>query len=582
MYTKLFALSRLDPATNLDRSIHFWQAIIPNMKVLFNLFASSWLFHAATAAMAPCLDEYATRLGITALPNSASNAYKNNFCQYTKLSTANGPIQIFGGSQLSSLQLYRARKILEFYLTDVPGSQYGSNKNAIRNKLGANNAKLDMPNGAHQQPGAGTALQGQELYWAEVPVEGDNWFMNNNMDHRDAALEEILHLVHDSGSSTMDRFSSENFFTHTRFPLGIGVDGPGGQSGGAPAFQAEIRAATNNAQPTWLNPPGKGIWGENERAWVRELAQENSLSQEYLAAVIDVYYGLWDEFGAGMWGIYKPSTRANLATKDPMGNAVVEKFFSPYITYMAMLSPQLSATFSMTYASNQAYTKKSRYYIHATLLGNKNSNLVGNDQDNCLGPNAGTNAIDGKSGTDVILFQGNCNEYSISCSSSTDCTITDGVNGRDGTTLTSNIESLAFRDGDYNTNTGTCTPSVSNASERCWQVISDIVPTPLSSPTAPVPSPTASAPTPTPPAPTTPAPTPTPPAPSPPTSDPLAIWECEIRVETCCCKCDQTMSGDKGCWRRKIKQLCDAPRQKSAFKSYFRKVWRRAVRMCEL
>ena len=35
-----------------------------------------------------------------------------------------------------------------------------------------------------------------------------------------------------------------------------------------------------------------GIGPENA-SWVAELTQENSLSQEYLAAVIDAYYGLW-------------------------------------------------------------------------------------------------------------------------------------------------------------------------------------------------------------------------------------------------------------------------------------------------
>ena len=31
------------------------------------------------------------------------------------------------------------------------------------------------------------------------PVEGDDWFVGCDYDHRDAAFEEILHLVHDNG-----------------------------------------------------------------------------------------------------------------------------------------------------------------------------------------------------------------------------------------------------------------------------------------------------------------------------------------------------------------------------------------------
>ena len=83
-----------------------------------------------------------------------------------------------------------------------------------------NGATLDMPNGAHGQPGAGQSLIGQELYAAEVPTEGGKWFMENDMEHRDAAFEEILHLVHDNG---------------------IGIDLPNYQTGAAPEFQALIR-----------------------------------------------------------------------------------------------------------------------------------------------------------------------------------------------------------------------------------------------------------------------------------------------------------------------------------------------------
>jgi len=136
----------------------------------------------ADCALSPCLDKYAGRLGVTALPSGATTQYKNNFCQYTCLPTSNGRIEIFGGSQLSSLQLYRARKILEFYLENVSCiGCYGANKQAVQDMMGKNKAKLDMPNGAHEQLGAGKSLQGQELFQMEIPVEGDSWFMNDNM-----------------------------------------------------------------------------------------------------------------------------------------------------------------------------------------------------------------------------------------------------------------------------------------------------------------------------------------------------------------------------------------------------------------
>jgi len=66
-----------------------------------------------------CLDGYASRLGVTALPSTASTAYKKHYCQYTKFDTPKGPIEIFGQNELSSIQLYRARKIVGFYLENV-------------------------------------------------------------------------------------------------------------------------------------------------------------------------------------------------------------------------------------------------------------------------------------------------------------------------------------------------------------------------------------------------------------------------------------------------------------------------------
>ena len=77
-----------------------------------------------------------------------------------------------------------------------------------------------------------------------------------------------------------------------------------------------------------------------------------SLTQEYLAAVIDVYYGLWGAWTdgpGGMWGLYAAKTRADLPSVDPTAAALVPTFFNSDLTYMAMLDPSLEGTFSMTF-----------------------------------------------------------------------------------------------------------------------------------------------------------------------------------------------------------------------------------------
>lgn len=396
-----------------------------------------------TEGTMPCLDDYATRLGVTELPPTASAAYKALYCQYTSVVAPNGkPIEIFGQSQLSSLQLYRARSILEFYLADKPGSVYGSDKIAVANAMANNGAKLDMPNGAHEQPGAGQSLQGQELFWSETPVEGSAFYFDDGGEHRDAAFEEILHMVHDNG---------------------IGIDVEGYKTGALPDYQAEIRAATTIAQPTWLEPAGTGLWGENSNDWILELQEEGSLTQEYLASVIDVYYDLWSYWTGvtgegGMWGIYVPKTRAEIQTVDPMGWALVQKFFHPYFTQMVMIDPTFEGTFSLSFNETLSYTWKSQHITHVTLLGTKNSNLEGNDRDNRLGPNAGNNTLDGVAGNDVAVFQGSCEEYMFSFTSSP-ATVKDTVDARDGTTYLRNIESVEFSNGVYPIDNVVCTLS---------------------------------------------------------------------------------------------------------------------------
>lgn len=141
--------------------------------------------------------------------------------------------------------------------------------------MGDNEATLLLRNGAHIE-GKDLSVSGQPLHHAEIQLEGHSWYINQNYEHRDASFEEILHLVHDTG---------------------IGVDGTidsgtDGQFRGAEQtiqFQNDIREAQANAQASSLWPL---INGQTENSQTEEWRKENSLSQEYLAAVIDVYYGL--------------------------------------------------------------------------------------------------------------------------------------------------------------------------------------------------------------------------------------------------------------------------------------------------
>ena len=358
--------------------------------------------------------DYDTSLGIEQAPASLGSVYVNNFDAYTKVIAPNGgAIHIVAQTQVTNEQIVRCRNILVYYLTDLPGSVYGADKSAVANKMADNNAVLTLKNG--RDDGANNVdAPGQSLFEEEIQLEGHTWYMNQDFNnHRDAAFEEILHFVHDNG---------------------IGVDGPNSLPGALPAFQAEIRAAQQNA----LN---NSLWGLGAAGWINELSNENSLSQEYLAAVIDVFYGLWgadnENTDTGMGGLYVAKTRSDISTEDPMGSALMEdKFFHSYLTYNARIDANLNGNFSLRFDNAKPYTHHSRYLKDITLLGNNDNSVTVNELDNDITGNAGNN---------TIIFSGASTEYAIDTNSERTI-VTDNIANRDGMNRLSMVEQLQFSD----------------------------------------------------------------------------------------------------------------------------------------
>ena len=259
----------------------------------------------------------------------------------------------------------------------------------------------------------GEKVSGQPLYQNEIQVEGHSWYMNQDYSHRDAAYEEILHFVHDNG---------------------IGVDGENSNPGAIPEYQKEIRAAQKNAL-------SKKLWGIGAPEWIKELTAENSLSQEYLAAVIDVYYGLWgankENNTNGMSGLYVAKVRSDVVVEDPMGAAIMNnKFFHPYLTYNARIDAALDGNFSLKFDDSKPYTHHSRYLKDITLLGNNNNTVTVNELDN---------NITGNSGVNSVIFSGSSSEYAVESDNGTTI-VTDNSNNRDGKNTLTGIEKLQFTD----------------------------------------------------------------------------------------------------------------------------------------
>ena len=348
------------------------------------------------------------------IPNSLGKEYSNNFNRYTNVVTPNGgKIHIVAQSNLTDEQIVRARSTLEHFLENYPGSKYGSDKSELANKMSENGAILTLLNG--QDDGNNPVeVNGQALFENEIQVEGHPWYINQEYNnHRDATYEEILHLVHD---------------------YGIGIDGHNSFPGAMPEYQSEIREAQKIAL-------SNNLWGIDAERWINELIDENSLTQEYLAALIDSYYGLWgawtDSNTHGMWGIYVAKTRDEILTEDPIGAEIMNnKFFHPHLTYNARIDSSFNGNFSLRFDSSKPYTNHSQYLKDITLLGSNDISVSINPLDN---------NITGNQGINTVIFSGNSSEYIINISDNK-ASVIDKISDRDGINILKNIEKLEFKD----------------------------------------------------------------------------------------------------------------------------------------
>ncbi len=338
--------------------------------------------------------------------------------RYTEVVAPNGhAIAIFAADGLSDAQILRARNLLRFYLEDVPDSRYGADKTAVADAMADNGAALAMPNGAHRE-GNEPRVNAQPLYDAETPVAGSDWFMDNDFEHRDAAFEEIFHLVHDAG---------------------IGTYLPGA----LPDYQAELLAEAEAAiaDGRWGIPVDPGV-----EDWLADLEREGSLAQEYIASVIDSYYGLWGpwtEDDGGMWGIYIAKTRDEVLALDPVGHGLVEAFLAPNLTIEEPVDPDFDSTLSLVFNASEPYTHKTRYFQAVRLTGSGHVGIVGNALDNLFVSNAGDNALSGGEGDDTVVWCADREDFEITLEGDT-VVVESDTTGRD---LLDGIEVLHFLDG---------------------------------------------------------------------------------------------------------------------------------------
>jgi hypothetical protein len=344
-------------------------------------------------------------------------AYKEwGFDRYTEVVAPNGgSIKIFAAADVGDEMVMRARNVLRFFLTDVPGSTYGADKSEVANQMASNGATLMLPGGAHEE-GEEPPFDAQPLFQDEMTVEGGDWYMSNDWDHRDATFEEIFHLVHD---------------------MGIGTYMPGALPEYQSALKTEALASLEDGR--WGIPIDPEV-GD----WIEELAEEDSLAQEYIASVIDSYYGYWGAFDepGGMWGIYIAQNRDEITEKDPRGQALLEAFLPPMAHYEARLASSFEGIFEMSFNAGLSYTHKSQYLVAVTLTGMNDSSITGNASNNLLRGNPANNTLDGGAGEDTVIYCHPREAYTF---------LADGptliVQGPDGSDTLLNIEQVYFADG---------------------------------------------------------------------------------------------------------------------------------------
>lgn len=320
------------------------------------------------------------------------SVYYEKYIAYTAPNKKN--IYIVATKDITDTQLLYAYSILTNYL--IADNDYDMEK--LANSIADSGSYIVMAGGEDgNSPVPFFALNGQPLYYAEVAAPGSTWFMENDYTHRDATFEEILHFTHDYGIGTS---SNPGVF---------------------PIFSEKVKTATYNSLPTDKTLWGvEGLWArqtneQTQKEWLLELEKEGSLEQEYLASVIDSFYGLWeayDEAEGGMWGMYVAKGREDIYIEDPHGSSLLT-YFNEYISSMITLDESLSGDFHLSLDENLPYTYKTQYYKNIRLSGSNNTNIYGNDQDNVFIGNQGDNIIDGITGNNTVQYEDVYESYNV-------------------------------------------------------------------------------------------------------------------------------------------------------------------------
>ena len=371
----------------------------------------------------PVLDISSSNTGIVDLPNDIDSIFLNVASRYTHVQTPNGDyIQFLIQDQITEEMVVHVRSVLESFLSNIPNSNYGSNKSSVANSIASSNAIMFLLNDEDEYESPylvalfDSGIKGQDLLSTEIFPEGVVEYNQNSA--RNATYEEILHFVH-----------------------GYGIQPA------IPWMQTELLALMNQAiENDYYNP-------------LSDLPVDD-YDEEYLAMGLECYFGLWahnpNNDGYSGDNEYAFNTRRAMELGDPQLYELIKDFFGETLLYTPLLPVDFEGTFSISYSPEIPYTHKSQYLNNVSLSGILSADVLGNDKDNRLEGNSATNYFNGRLGDDIIIgyqgidrsiYSGIRDEYMLIPSGAildSSFQIIDLIPNRDGIDTLYGIEELEF------------------------------------------------------------------------------------------------------------------------------------------
>ncbi|WP_045495998.1 hypothetical protein [Vibrio hyugaensis] len=249
-------------------------------------------------------------------------------------------------------------------------------------------------------------MNSQSLMYRELTVEGDCHYMSNFADYcatlgehadRDAAFEEILHLVQAHGIAPNASTSS--------------------LQNGIQAHALSIYSDMQAGKPTVWRPTQRDWedWESDDFDPERVKQTGPSYSHEYFAAALEAYMGVAKANGQGLDG-YQALTREEMQSQDPQAVDWISGLFHGYLQYTANIDSAgvklytektnsgTVPTFRMAPNKDglvEAYTYKSQWLTKVKIVGDQAINVIGNDQDNTFEGNSKNNSIYGEGGVNT-------------------------------------------------------------------------------------------------------------------------------------------------------------------------------------